>query len=120
MANLCAGIVSAPCPGWGGSFAVESAAAFAWNRWQVYYGISGSFRVERVAALPWNQWQDSPGIGGSFAVEYATERAWGPGHPRPAAPLLGTGGRVVGCHRALVVPSAVYVAQDGRVFVAFR
>src|SRR5207247_916793 len=59
------------CPGIGGSFAVESAAAFAWNRWQVYYGISGSFRVERVAALPWNQWQDSPGIGGSFAVEYA-------------------------------------------------
>src|SRR5580765_5330412 len=50
---------------------MESAAAFAWNRWQACYGISGSFRVERVAALPWNQWQDSPGIGGSFAVEYA-------------------------------------------------
>jgi len=46
-------------------------AAFAWNRWQAYSGISGSFRVERVAALPWNQWQDSPGIGGNFAVEYA-------------------------------------------------
>src|SRR6266446_4773349 len=61
-----------PSDGIGGSFAVESAAAFAWNRWQAYYGISGSFRVERVAALPWNQWQDSPGIGGSFAVEYAT------------------------------------------------
>jgi hypothetical protein len=57
--------------GRGGSFAVESVAAFAWNRWQACYGISGSFRVERVAALPWNQWQDSPGIGGSFAVEYA-------------------------------------------------
>ena len=57
--------------GIGGSFAVESVAAFAWNRWQACYGISGSFRVERVAALPWNQWQDSPGIGGSFAVEYA-------------------------------------------------
>jgi len=55
----------------GGSIAVESAAAFAWNRWQACYGISGSFRVERVAALPWNQWQDSPGIGGSVAVEYA-------------------------------------------------
>jgi hypothetical protein len=59
----------------GGSFAVESAAAFAWNRWQACYGISGSFRVERVAALPWNQWQDSPGIGGSFAVEYAAGTA---------------------------------------------
>src|SRR5262245_60905952 len=59
------------CHGIGGSFAVESAAAFAWNRWQTCYGISGSFRVERVAALPWNQWQDSPGIGGSFGVEYA-------------------------------------------------
>ena len=50
---------------------MESAAAFAWNRWQACYGISGSFAVERVAALPWNQWQDSPGISGSFAVEYA-------------------------------------------------
>jgi hypothetical protein len=60
-----------PSDGISGSFAVESAAAFAWNRWQLCYGISGSFRVERVAALPWNQWQDSPGIGGSFAVEYA-------------------------------------------------
>jgi hypothetical protein len=60
-----------PSHGIGGSFAVESVAAFAWNRWQACYGISGSFRVERVAALPWNQWQDSPGIGGSFAVEYA-------------------------------------------------
>jgi len=50
---------------------VESVAAFAWNRWQAYSGISGSFRVERVAALPWNQWQDSPGSGGNFAVEYA-------------------------------------------------
>jgi hypothetical protein len=42
------------CHGIGGSFAVESVAAFAWNRWQACYGISGSFRVERVAALPWN------------------------------------------------------------------
>src|SRR4030095_13519212 len=60
-----------PSHGSGGSFAVESAAGFTWNRWQACYGISGSFRVERVAALPWNQWQASPGIGGSFAVEYA-------------------------------------------------
>ena len=60
-----------PSHGIGGSFAVESAAAFAWHRWQACDGISGSFRVERVAALPWNQWQDSPGVGGSFAVEYA-------------------------------------------------
>src|SRR5260370_876497 len=64
-----------PCHGIGGSFAVESAAAFVWNRWQACYGISGNFRVERVAALPWNQWQNSPGIGGSFAVEYAPRRA---------------------------------------------
>ena len=63
------------CHGIGGSFAVESVAAFAWNRWQTCYGISGSFRVERVAALPWNQWQDSPGIGGSFGVEYAPHGA---------------------------------------------
>ena len=67
----------------GGSIAVESAAAFAWNRWQACYGISGSFRVERVAALPWNQWQDSPGIGGSFAVEYAGGRS-GPYRHREA------------------------------------
>src|SRR5437870_9647428 len=60
-----------PSCGTGGSFAVESVAAFVWNRWQACYGISGSFRVEQVAALPWNQWQDSPGIGGSFGVEYA-------------------------------------------------
>src|SRR5262245_17039141 len=53
------------------SFAVESAAALPWNRWQAWHGISGSFAVERVAALAWNQWQDSPGIGGSFRVEYA-------------------------------------------------
>jgi hypothetical protein len=60
---------------WGGSFAVESAAAFAWNRWQACYGISGSFGVEQVAALPWNQRQRSPGIGGSFGVEYAHRRS---------------------------------------------
>src|SRR5215831_4350970 len=97
MANLCAGICSSllvekgaryrgfarhrlrstPRGGWqpfravGGSFAVELAAAFAWNRWQACYGISGSFGVEQVAALPWNRWQYSPGIGGSFGVEYA-------------------------------------------------
>jgi hypothetical protein len=72
----------------GGSFAVESAAAFAWNRWQACYGINGSFRVERVAALPWNPWQDSPGIGGSFAVEYAPQEqfflfdpSWHISHP---------------------------------------
>jgi hypothetical protein len=60
-----------PSCGIAGSFAVESAAAFAWTGWQACYGISGSFRVEQVAALPWNRWQDSPGIGGSFGVEYA-------------------------------------------------
>ena len=40
----------------------------------------------------------------------------------PERPILFSerGGRVVGCHRAPVVPSTVYVAQDGRVLVAFR
>ena len=71
-----------PSHGIGDSFAVESAAAFAWNRWQACYGISGSFRVERVAALPWNQWQDSPGIGGSFAVEYAASSVGSDAHPK--------------------------------------
>jgi integrase len=46
------------------------------------------------------------------------QRARRYGHPRAADPLLGAGGRVVGCHRALVVPSAVYVAENGRLFVA--
>ena len=39
----------------------------------------------------------------------------------PERPILfSERGWVVGCHRAFVVPSAVYVAQDGRLFVAFR
>ena len=42
------------------------------------------------------------------------------GHPRAADPLLGAGWGVVARHRALVVSSAVYVAEDGRLFVAFR
>ena len=98
MANRCAGLCSAlrmgekrrrprgspashgvpppregwqPSPGLGGSFAVQSAAAFRWKRWQACYGISGSVRVAQVAALPWKRWQDAPGSGGSFGVEYA-------------------------------------------------
>ena len=55
----------------GGSFAVESVAGFAWNRWQLCRGISGSFRMESVAGFAWNRWQASRGIGGSFRVEYA-------------------------------------------------
>src|SRR5262249_15936835 len=88
MANLCAGICSSlliekgagyrgfarhrlrstPRAGWpasraiGGSFAVELAAAFAWNRWQACYGISGSFAVESVAGFAWNRWQLWRGI----------------------------------------------------------
>jgi len=30
----------------GGSFALESVAAFVWNGWQACYGISGRFGVE--------------------------------------------------------------------------
>lgn len=63
----------------GGSFAVESMAAFPWNQWQACDGISGSVRMEQVAALPWNQWQDSPGISGSFGVEYAQGLPGNPG-----------------------------------------
>src|SRR5438105_12787892 len=39
----------------------------------------------------------------------------------PERPILFSerGGQVVGCHRALVGPSSLYGAQDGRPFVAF-
>jgi integrase len=40
--------------------------------------------------------------------------------PPSGAPLLGAGWGAVAGDRALVVPSALYVAEDGRVFVAFR
>jgi integrase len=46
------------------------------------------------------------------------QTARGHGHPRAADSLLRARGRVVAGHRALVVPSAVYLAQDGRLFVA--
>jgi integrase len=42
------------------------------------------------------------------------------GHPRAADPVLGAGRGAVAGHRALMVPSALYVAEDGWVFVAFR
>jgi hypothetical protein len=57
--------------GGGSRLAVESVAAFAWNRRQRCHGISGNFRVESVAGLPWNRWQACSGISGSFGVEYA-------------------------------------------------
>ena len=44
----------------------------------------------------------------------------GDGHPRPADPVLGAGRGAVAHHRALMVPSALYLAQDGRLLVAFR
>jgi hypothetical protein len=59
-------------PLWGGSFAMESVAGFAWNQWQLCYGMAGSFRLESVAAFAWNRWQACRGISGSFRVEYAT------------------------------------------------
>jgi hypothetical protein len=37
----------------GGSFAVESVAAFAWNGWQASSGISGNLGLE-YAVLPWD------------------------------------------------------------------
>jgi integrase len=40
------------------------------------------------------------------------------GHPRAVDPLFGAGGRAVPGDRALVVPSPLYLAEDGRVFVA--
>jgi hypothetical protein len=40
--------VQAACQG--GSFAVESVAAFAWNRWQASSGISGNLDLEYAHA----------------------------------------------------------------------
>ena len=33
---------------------MESVAAFVWNEWQLWRGISGRIPVESVAALAWN------------------------------------------------------------------
>jgi hypothetical protein len=33
---------------------MESMAALAWNRWQLWRGIGGRIRLESVAALAWN------------------------------------------------------------------
>ena len=41
-----------------------------------------------------------------------------PGDPRAAHPLLRAGGRVVACDRAPLVPSALYLPEDGRLLVA--
>src|SRR5262252_7690091 len=46
------------------------------------------------------------------------DAARGHGHPRAAHPVLGAGRGTVTGDRALVVPSALYLAEDGRVFVA--
>ena len=51
-------------------------AAFPWNRWQLWRGISGSFRLEWVAGLLWNQWQLWRGTGGSIPVESVAALAW--------------------------------------------
>jgi hypothetical protein len=55
---------------------VESAAAFAWNRWQACHGISGSFRAESVAAFARNRWQPSRGISGRIHLESVAAFAW--------------------------------------------
>ena len=57
--------------GRGGSFAVESVAAFPWNGWQACPGIGGSFGMESVATFVWNRRQLCRGISGRFGVEYA-------------------------------------------------
>jgi hypothetical protein len=44
--------VQAACRG--GSFAVESVAAFAWNGWQASSGISGNLGME-YAQIPLNR-----------------------------------------------------------------
>src|SRR5262249_53083795 len=49
---------------------------------------------------------------------HVADGAWGHGHARPADPVLGAGWGTLARHRALVVPSPLYLAQDGRVFVA--
>jgi hypothetical protein len=64
-------------PLWGGSFAMESAAGFAWNRWQLCRGMAGSFHLESAAGFAWNRWQACRGISGSFRVEYAPDRVKG-------------------------------------------
>ena len=51
-------------------------------------------------------------------VSAVTDCTRGHGHPRTANPLFGAGWGTVTGDRAPVVPSAVYVAEDGRVFVA--
>src|SRR6266478_1946932 len=81
MANLCAGIcssllgrerlriprgspgiVSAPCPVWGGSIPVALVAALLWNQRQDSPGIGGRLAMESVAGFAWNRWQLWRGI----------------------------------------------------------
>ncbi len=105
--------------------------------------MKAGLRAKEMASLTWAMVTDAPGqvaevlhvpnraskgkTGGRTiplhpdlqAALVTLQTARGHGHPRAADPILGAGGRVVAGDRALVVPSAVYVAQDGRVFVAF-
>src|SRR5262244_2392062 len=50
---------------------------------------------------------------------HVADRACGHGYPRAADPLLGARWRAVARDRTLVVPSALYVAEDGWLFVPF-
>src|SRR5207244_448271 len=51
---------------------------------------------------------------------HVADRACGYGHPRAVDPVLGAGWGAVAGDGALMVPSALYLAEDGRLFVAFR
>src|SRR5262249_60097883 len=64
------------CRGISGSFGLESVAALAWNRWQLWPGISGSFAMESVAAFVWNRWQLCRGIGGRIHLDSVAALAW--------------------------------------------
>src|SRR4030095_12524809 len=104
--------------------------------------IKAGLRAKEMASLTWAMVTDAQGqvadvmhvpnraskgkTGGrtlplhpDLQAALATLRAAsGHGHPRAAASLLRARGWVVAGHRALVVPSAVYLAPDGRLFVA--
>src|SRR5215470_7365406 len=56
----------------------------------------------------------------SSSAGRVADAARGYGHPRTANPVFGAGWGPVTGDRALMVSSALYVAENGRVFVAFR
>ena len=93
MDNLFAGICSPPCEKGqttgllsrvgrssrypqatcqGGSFAVESVAAFAWNGWQASSGISGSFGLEYAS-----RWKARVFWGGGYFPSFSDSRRRG-------------------------------------------